>query len=403
MPRNETVALGMSASWRTAALATLTAAALLAAGSARADMVPAEGAPAQGASVEGVATVQRMQIPLPGGEWVWAGRSFTQLEALEGVAYGTIEGDVLFAVDDGSVKAFVIVYRNAVPVENGWGSTDDCSKDGLLPPTDYVMSESHIFCSFIQRVKTAEGAGKGADPAWQDALRYAAEQHLKVPSDWYMVGFRKADRREMLDVRYHFAAAALPGTPAVETRLLEQWRDLIRGPLRWGFDGELSPSFKVAMPGTLGVDEPSPEMDLKLGLLNDLHARKVVSDIDFRRQRAAILATQVKLQEKKVSNEELTMWKTIADQVSAGAANFVIDYGVLQNPISAAGLFSVQRIFDMFQYSSHEWAWNTWGPRGLSEPPAIELPGAGPATPGAGTGLQHPPAGTGAPMMQSGN
>jgi len=156
------------------------------------------------------------------------------------------------------------------------------------------------------------------------------------------------------------------------------------------------------MPGTLGVDEPSPEMDLKLGLLNDLHARKVVGDIDFRRQRAAILATQVKLQEKKASNEELTMWKTIADQVTAGAANLVIDYGVLQNPISAAGLFSVQRLFDVVQYSSHEWAWNTWGPRGLSEPPAIELPGAGSAEPGTGTSPRNASS-TGAPMVQSGN
>ena len=398
MPRNKTAVPATSVSWRAAALATLTAAAILAAGSARADM-----APAQGTAVDGVATVQRMQIPLPGGEWVWAGRSFTQLEALEGVAYGTIEGDVLFSVKDGAVNAFVFIYRNAIPVENGWGSTDDCSKDGLLPPTDYVMSESHIFCSFIQRVTVAEGAATGADAAWKNALHYAEEQHLKVPSDWYMVGFRKADRREMLDVRYHFAVADLPGTPAVETRLLEQWRDVIRGPLRWGFDGELPPSFKVAMPGTLGIDEPSPEMDLKLGLLNDLHARKVVGDIDFRRQRAAILATQVTLQEKKVSNEELTMWKTIADQVSAGAANFVIDYGVLQNPVSAAGLFSVQRVFDMFQYSSHEWAWNTWGPRGLSEPPAIELPGAGSAEPGTGTSPRRTPSGTGAPMVQSVN
>jgi hypothetical protein len=399
MPCNKTAVSAMPASWRAAALATLTGAAILAPGLARADM-----APAQGTSVEGVATVQRMQIPLPGGEWVWAGRSFTQLEALEGVAYGTIEGDVLLSVKNGSVNAFVFIYRNAIPVENGWGSTDDCSKDGLLPPTDYVMSESHIFCSFIQRVRVAEGAATGADAAWKDALRYAEEQHLKVPSDWYMVGFRKADRREMLDVRYHFAVADLPGTPAVETRLLEQWRDTIRGPVRWGFDGELPSSFTVAMPGTLGVDEPSPEMDLKLGLLNDLHARKVVGDIDFRRQRAAILATQVKLQEKKVSNEELTMWKTIADQVSAGAANFVIDYGVLQNPISAAGLFSVQRVFDMFQYSSHEWAWNTWGPRGLSEPPAIELPGAGSEEAGTGKSPpRHAPAKTGTPMVQSGN
>jgi hypothetical protein len=295
------------------------------------------------------------------------------------------------------------VYRNAIPVENGWGGTEDCSKDGLVAPTDYFMSESHIFCSFIKRVKTADGAAIGADSAWKAALLYAETQHIKVPSDWFMVGFRKADRRDMVDVRYHFALASLTGSAVVQTRELTQWRDLMRGPLRWGFDNALPAGFSAPMPDTDEAAGPSPEVALKLHLLDDLRDKEVVTDIDYRRQRAAIMATQVKLQEKKVSNEELTMWKTIADQVSAGAANLVIDYGVLQNPFSAAGLFSVQRVFDMFQYSSHEWAWNTWGPRGLSEPPAIDLPGASPPQPNGGGVQKAPLIGGGATVLQSVN
>jgi hypothetical protein len=381
----------------------LIAAGLLAPGSSRADEGPPQGTP-----VSGIATVQRMQIPLPTGQWLWAGRAFTQLAELEGVAYGTIESDVLFHVEDGAVASFMMVYRNAIPVENGWGGTEDCSKDGLIPPSDYFMSESHIFCSFIERVRTASGAATGADGAWKAALLYAETQHIKVPSDWFMVGYRKADRRDMLDVRYHFAVTSLIGgglaggaaTPA-QTSELEQWRDLMRGPLRWGFDNALPAAFNAPMPGTDEAAAPSPEVALKLGLLDGLRDKDVVSDIDYRRQRAAILATQVKLAEKKVSNEELTLWKTIADQTSAGAANLVIDYGVLQNPISAVGLFSVQRLFDMFQYSSHEWAWNTWGPRGLSEPPAIELPGASPAQPGAAAGQTAAHPSNGATVLQT--
>ena len=392
------VVLSARARARGVALGSLTAAALLASGACRADVLPAQGAP-----VDGIAMVQRMQIPLPAGDWVWAGRGYTQLGALDGVAYGTIESDVLFQVKDGAVASFVMVYRNAIPVEDGWGGTEDCSKDGLIPPTDYFMSESHIFCSFIERVKTVDGAARGADSAWKAALAYAGAQHIQVPSNWFMVGFRKADRRDMLDIRYHFAQASLPGSPVAETKRLEQWRDLMRGPLRWGFDNALPASVSLPMPDTDEAAGESPEVTFKLRLLDDLRDKDVVTDIDYRRQRAAIIATQVKLQEKKVSNEELTAWKTIADQVSAGAANLVIDYGVLQNPISAAGLFSVQRIFDMFQYSSHEWAWNTWGPRGLSEPPAIDLPGASPALPSGGGVQKALPAGGGAPVLQSVN
>jgi len=388
-------------------LGAIVAFALLAPAAGRAD----EALPALGSVVTGQALVQRMQVPLPAGDWVWVGRAFAQLSEMDGVAYGAIESDVLFQVKDGAATSFVMVYRNAIPVEDGWGGTEDCTKEGLDQPTDYLMSETHIFCSFIQRVHTATLATKDTDRAWKAALLFADEHHIQVPSYWYMVGFRKADRRDLLDVRYYFDASTMadppadppaavnpasaspstaPNAPAMPaagdaTGQLERWRDFMRGPVRWGFNNELPAGLSLPLPGSAEAGAQSPEVRIKLALLDDLRDKQVVSDIDYLRQRAAILATEVKLAEKKISNEELTFWKALADQISAGTANIIIDYVVLQNAFSAAGLFSVQRMFDTFQYTSHEWAWNTWGPRRLREPPPIEFPGAS-APQGGGTG-----------------
>jgi hypothetical protein len=147
-----------------------------------------------------------------------------------------------------------------------------------------------------------------------------------------------------------------------------------------GFNNALTAEFSLASPGADDAAALPPGIAMKLKSLDDLRDRNVVTDIDYRLQRAAIIATSVKLMGKNVSNEELTLWKTIADQTTAGAANLVIDVGVLGSPIAAVGLFSVQRVFDMFQYTSHEWAWNTYGPRSLQEAPPIDLPGASPAS-----------------------
>lgn len=377
-------------SWLQAGAAFLTALALAGPACANAARLPV------GSTVEHYVEIARMQVPLPAGRWILAGRDYSRPDDLAGVPYGAIESDVLFQVSDRRVASFVIVHRNYVPVEDGWSTSESCSQDGLTPPQSYLTSETHTFCSFVHELAVTGAAAAEASDAWKSALGYAWSNGITVPTKWLMVGYRRTDRRELLDVRYNFAKRIGPmaetvaltsesgadsrdrgDVPLREIRSLTDWRDLMRGPIEAGFNNRLPVDFDLPLPDAVSETVSQPEVAMKLQLLDRLHEQNIVSDIDYRLEHAAIVATSVKLADKNISNEELTLWKTVTDLTTSGLADFVIDAGILRSPVAAAGLFSVQRFFDVVQSAGQEWGWNTFGPRSLREAPPIDFPGAG--------------------------
>ena len=74
-----------------------------------------------------------------------------------------------------------------------------------------------------------------------------------------------------------------------------------------------------------------------------------------------------------MSTAELTAWKTLVDQVTTAAENFVVNFIVLGNMAQTIGLLPLQMSADMAQFSIHEWAWNTYGPSRLREAPTIDF------------------------------
>src|SRR5260221_14559982 len=66
------------------------------------------------------------QVPLPAGDWTLVGRSFEAVPSLGSDAYGAIQSVVLFKIEHGMVAAFIIVDRNLIPVEEGWGTASEC-------------------------------------------------------------------------------------------------------------------------------------------------------------------------------------------------------------------------------------------------------------------------------------
>jgi len=74
-----------------------------------------------------------------------------------------------------------------------------------------------------------------------------------------------------------------------------------------------------------------------------------------------------------MSTAELTAWKTLVDQITTAAENFVVNFVVLGNLAQTIGLLPLQTTADMAQFSIHEWAWNTYGPSRLREAPTIDF------------------------------
>jgi hypothetical protein len=160
-----------------------------------------------GTKYEGLLTLAGRQIPLPAGSWTLAGRSFETVPELDGDAYGAIESEVLFRVEDDTVVAFAIVSRNLLPVEDGWGTASECIGEDPAPPViiNYDSSASHTFCGFASLFDTAVEDGTAG--SWKAASAYADAQGWALPTHWLQAGFRLSNAQDVLEARYNFAAA----------------------------------------------------------------------------------------------------------------------------------------------------------------------------------------------------
>ena len=89
----------------------------------------------------------------------------------------------------------------------------------------------------------------------------------------------------------------------------------------------------------------------------------------FRAQEALILGQQPRVVAAPISNELLTLYKTVAEQVTAAGPLFLGNLLVLQNVGQATQLLGVQSAADFAHDYGIEWAWNTYGPQRLREEP----------------------------------
>jgi hypothetical protein len=176
----------------------------------------AEDEPAIGIKLDGVLVLAGRQVPLPAGTWMLAGRSFEKVPELDNDAYGAIESEVLFRIEDDTVVAFIIANRNLLPVEDGWGTASECIGEDVRPPVvvTYDRSITHAFCAFAAPFDTA--VEERTAGSWKAAVAYAEAQGLALPKHWLMAGFRLSNAQDVLDVRYNFAAALAEDSAAME-------------------------------------------------------------------------------------------------------------------------------------------------------------------------------------------
>ena len=371
----------------------------------------------------------RKQIPLPEGEWQLAGRSYTTISALSGTGYGAIESAVLFQLDKNVVAGFIIVRRNVMPIQGGWGTAADCSRDDIYEAITFDESADRPFCGFISYIVT--DVSDSSDGAWKAAVDTARRRSLTMPTTWLMVGYRLSDRNDMLDIRYHFnpelqgfapaagrtwadnswsksrltgvdpnktgLSAALVGwvpraiwgdlTPQLPDRkrrlttvvALSRWLQDMRFPVEEGFSNRLSGVETMPMPWASGKDQeaPPPEIDLRLALLDRLNAQHALPGDEFSRQRAIVMTQSQHVGGRVWSAEQLTAAKATTDQLTTIMTSFAADVLWTGNLATAGTILTISSVVDLSRYSTLEYMWNTYGPRRIEPTQKLDFASAG--------------------------
>jgi hypothetical protein len=248
-----------------------------------------------GQSVSGFVELAGKQVALPEGSWTLVARSFDDVEELDGDAYGAIETSVLFRLNGQVVEGFVTASRNLAPIEEGWGTANECLAEDVELPlvVQYDAAGAHTFCGFASEVRNVVTAS--SPDAWREAAEFGRAQGLVPAGEWLMAGYRLSDRYDVLDVRYHFnpaLRAAAPPEPmpdAADEDLSEglgEWLNQMRDSVRVGFYNGLAGIAPMPMPWAEAAEEPSPVTAAKLAKLAVLRKTGVLDEVQFKAQQA---------------------------------------------------------------------------------------------------------------------
>jgi hypothetical protein len=370
----------------------------------------------------------RKQVALPAGTWQLVSRHFATLDELSGTGYGAIESAVLFQTDENAVAGFIIVRRNVIPIEGGWGISTDCARDDIYQTLTFDESADRPFCGFVTHVLTDVSAT--SDEAWKEAVDVARNRKLDLPTTWLMAGFRISDQSDILDVRYNFNPELhgfLPGagrtwadnswskirltgedhTGVLATLVgwipsaiwgnldarapdnvqrvaaldqLGEWLSAMRFPVEAGFSNRLAMVPTMPMPWSTGQakrQDVLPEVDARLRILDGLEKQHAITSLAYVTQRQEIMSEGQHVGGQAWSAERLTATKATTDQLTTIMTSFSADLLWTGNLTTAGTILSIATVVDLSRYSTLEYMWNTYGPRRIRPMPTLDFASAG--------------------------
>lgn len=283
---------------RTAALLLL---AMLVAAAARAE-------PAVGDVAPPVLAIAGKQVPLPEGNWIIAGRAPGTVTQGTGLgSYGTIWNLVLFRISpSGALDAMAEINVNDMAVADGWGIATDCERSDLVLTVVRSRAGWDAACFFITH--TLWDSGADTAEGWRQAKATAVRRGLRLPANTVTSGFRVANRRDVIDLRFHFIAdgaasksdgwAANPWgldkLPQDSRRLafdreLAEWSAMMIGCLEAGLKNRLPASLALPAPGAAdALLQRASILHQRQERLSHLRAAGVLSAEQFAEQSALL-------------------------------------------------------------------------------------------------------------------
>ena len=169
-------------------------------------------------------------VPLPPGDWTVIGQGYGPVTGPSPGAYGVIGGVMLVQHHDGIVDGIVLAHANLLPVEAGWGPAGECRRLDAVYATGVRTRARNLSCGYVLILPATDRAVARL-PAWTSGRIEATRRGWRLPGALALAGIRAGDRRDVVDVRYAWAAEAAPG-PDAKPRVQRASASLVPPPLR---------------------------------------------------------------------------------------------------------------------------------------------------------------------------
>ncbi|HYD68302.1 DUF2061 domain-containing protein [Azospirillum sp.] len=295
-------------------------------------------------AVSGHYSVAGKQVPLPAGQWRLLG---WETVPAAGNAARPLERAVLARVEGGRMDAFVLVTANAAPADAGWGMTRDCTRDDIHFAAVHYVSAVDGACTFVNHVVSA--AAPDSAPVWLNAEREARGRGWAMPTTWLMAGFRITDRRDVVDVRFHFNPEAFGFGPGRG----RPWSES-----QWAQGGVSADPARARMIAALvhWAAEAAPLMES--GFRNRLTGPQRLADPDPVRTGPAPSANRT----ASLGDEPswgVGLLKTISWRVIGTMGDLGVAYLFTGDPVLSGGLAFTGAILNSMLYFGHEVAWGS--------------------------------------------
>lgn len=334
------------------------------------------GTPPIGAVVEGAMKVAGKQVPLPAGPWVLAGHALIPYGGGERIgAYGSIHNIVLLQVEQGRIGTVLELHVNALPVTDGWGISQDCSRTDLPLATIRYKAGWDGSCFFLAHT-TARS--KKEPEAWTAATRFAAGRGLAMAGEWLTAGFRVANRSDIVDARFHFAPESW-GLPAggkgtwadspwsvsrlerdpqrlAVARTLTEWGVRFSGLVEAGIKNRVDPAAPLPLP-TARAKDARDVIEQRVAAVDDLLRSGAIDARQHRIQIARLLERGLDPGSEVTDPSTVALYKTLSYRPMVSFANVWIDYYWIGQPWAAGLLVLLQVTVNTTKFYFHELAW----------------------------------------------
>jgi hypothetical protein len=275
--------------------------AILFTSAARAELAPGDRAPP-------VLAIAGKQVPLPEGNWIVAGRAPGAVTPGKDLgSYGTIWNVVLLRISPrGALDAMAEINVNDMAVDDGWGVAADCQRSDLVLTVVRSRAGWDAACFFVTH--TIWNRDTALPAAWRQANAVAAQRGLILPATTVTAGFRVANRRDIIDVRFHFLAdpADVPATNwnacqwsrdqlqqdrwrLAFDRSVAEWSAMMIGHVEAGLKNRLPPTWITPTPGAAEASlDHASIMSLRQQRLAALRSSGLLSAAQADRQSALL-------------------------------------------------------------------------------------------------------------------
>ncbi len=275
--------------------------ATLFASAARAELAPGDRA-------SPVLAIAGKQVPLPEGNWIVAGRAPGAVTPGKDLgSYGTIWNVVLLRISPhGALDAMAEINVNDMAVDDGWGVAADCQRSDLVLTVVRSRAGWDAACFFVTH--TIWNRDTALPAAWRQANAVAAQRGLILPATTVTAGFRVANRRDIIDVRFHFLAdpADVPATNwnasqwsrdqlqqdrwrLAFDRSVAEWSAMMIGHVEAGLKNRLPPTWITPAPGAAEASlDHASIMSLRQRRLAALRSSGLLSAAQADRQSALL-------------------------------------------------------------------------------------------------------------------